>query len=94
MISSYVLFSDDMLYRYRLRRDWNMKEDRLCFVLLNPSTADLSKNDPTVERCERRAKRMGFGGVEIVNLFALRSTDPQAIYSHIDPVVSTTTTPS
>ncbi len=53
--------------------------------MLNPSTADESKNDPTVERCQRRARAMGFGGLVVVNLFALRSTDPQALYVAEDP---------
>lgn len=55
-------------------------------VMLNPSTADEAQNDPTVERCERRALRLGFGQLEVVNLFALRSTDPSALYdSNVDP---------
>lgn len=58
----------------------------IAFCMLNPSTADETKNDPTIERCQRRAIAMGFGGIEIVNIFALRSTDPMALYSDGDPV--------
>lgn len=54
--------------------------------MLNPSTADEMVNDPTVERCERRARAAGFGAVTILNLFAYRSTDPKALYTLDDPV--------
>jgi hypothetical protein len=53
--------------------------------MLNPSTADHVNNDPTVERCERRARTGGFGKLIVVNLFALRSTDPAKLYSHPNP---------
>lgn len=78
-------FSPCRTYRYRLWRAWG-DGPRLVFLMLNPSTADETANDPTVERCERRARKAGFGGVEVVNIFALRSTDPSALYSHRDPV--------
>lgn len=56
------------------------------FIMLNPSTADEVKNDPTVERCERRARMMGYGGLRVANVFALRSTDPKALYQHAAPI--------
>jgi len=54
--------------------------------MLNPSTATEIKNDPTIERCQRRAVEWGYGRLEIVNIFALRSTDPTALYKCDDPV--------
>lgn len=77
--------SDCGAYRYALTRRWS-DHPLMVFVMLNPSTADHESNDPTVERCERRARHMGFGGLHVANLFALRSTDPQALYTHKDPV--------
>lgn len=56
------------------------------FLMLNPSTADELVNDPTVERCQRRAIGMGYSGLTVTNIFALRSTDPKALYDHHDPV--------
>jgi hypothetical protein len=55
--------------------------------MLNPSTADETKNDPTVERCERRARTTkGCGGVEIINIFAYRATDPSDMKLQSDPI--------
>lgn len=54
-------------------------------VMLTPSTADTRNNDPTVKRCERRARADGFGRMWVGNIFALRSTDSRQIYDHGDP---------
>ena len=73
-------------YRYTLWRIWDTLRPLIAFVLLNPSTADVDKNDPTVERCQRRAITGGFGGLHILNVFALRSTQPARLYEAEDPV--------
>lgn len=73
-------FSDDGKYRYRLWRRWDENVWPVMLLMLNPSTADAIDNDPTISRCIERAKRLGWGGVEICNLYAFRSTDPQALY--------------
>lgn len=78
-------FSPCGIYRYALWRLW-ADTPPLLFLMLNPSTADETSNDPTVERCERRARALGFGGLRVANLFALRSTDPRALRHHPDPV--------
>lgn len=54
--------------------------------MLNPSTADEIKNDPTVARCCKRAASLGFGACGITNAYALRSTDPAGLYKVQDPV--------
>lgn len=79
-------FSPCTLYRYKLWRIWDTSLPPAVFVMLNPSTADEIDNDPTVERCERRARSMGFGGLRVANIFALRSTYPEALYETSDPV--------
>ena len=81
-----AVFSPCGKYRYRLWRYWDRGKLPLVWVMLNPSTADELDNDPTVERCERRARKMGFGGVEVVNIFAYRATDPSVMRSQADPV--------
>jgi hypothetical protein len=80
-------FSDDMKYRYRLWRHWDDNIQAVLFILLNPSTADEWKDDPTVARCVKRARNMGFGGIEVCNLYGLRATDPSELYvAGVDPV--------
>lgn len=81
-----AIFSSCRRYRYRLWRRWDGARASLLFCMLNPSTADESDNDPTVERCERRARAMGFGGLVVTNIFAWRSTDPKMLYALADPV--------
>lgn len=79
-------FSKCRQYRYRLWRYWNPTKPFCLFIMLNPSTAGEIENDPTVERCERRALQMGFGGLVVCNIFAFRATDPQAMKAALDPV--------
>ena len=85
-ISSGATFGPRRRYRYRLWRTWNSDEARVLFVLLNPSTADERVNDPTIRRCIGFAQTWGYGGVEIVNIFAYRSTDPAALREISDPI--------
>lgn len=72
-------------YRYSLTRDWS-DEPRSVFVMLNPSTADALKDDPTIRRCTAFARDWGHGSIEVVNLFALRATDPVELLRATDPV--------
>lgn len=82
-----TIFSPDRKYRYRLSQTWNPALPLQVYLMLNPSTADESQNDPTVERCERRARATeGCGGVEIINIFAYRATDPSVMKRQADPI--------
>ena len=85
-ITSGATFSDDGIYRYRLWREWDADLPSCLFIMLNPSTADATQNDPTIRRCIDYARRWGFGRLEVGNLFALRSTDPKVLYAAHDPV--------
>ena len=55
------------------------------FIGLNPSTADSTKDDPTLRRCVHFAQSRGYGSVSIVNLFAYRSTDPKVLLRLEEP---------
>lgn len=83
---STAVYSDCERYRYLLTRIWRADQPRALFVMLNPSTATEVQNDPTVERCERRARALGFGGFRVTNIFAWRDTDPRAMRAAADPV--------
>jgi hypothetical protein len=72
-------------YRYMLTRAWG-PGPLACFIMLNPSTANATEDDPALTRCRVIARREGFDGLRIVNLFALRSTDPAVLLHHPDPV--------
>lgn len=79
-------FSDCEAYRYSLTRTWDASGRKVLFVMLNPSTADEIANDPTVERCEQRARRLGYGAFRVTNIFAFRATDPRDMRRANDPV--------
>ena len=79
-------FSPCRKYRYFLQITWDENKPALVFLMLNPSTADEKANDSTVELCERRARKMGFGSVIILNLFAYRATEPSDMKKYINPV--------
>ncbi|WP_299371434.1 DUF1643 domain-containing protein [uncultured Tateyamaria sp.] len=83
---STAIYSDCERYRYSLTRIWDPDGPRVNFVMLNPSTATEVQNDPTVERCERRARTLGFGSFAVTNIFAWRDTDPKAMRAAPDPI--------
>ena len=95
-ITSDILFpgidttwSPDRSHRYFLRRPAGLLEQDkpvIAFILLNPSTADEVKDDPTVAKCRRYAAGWGYGEVIVLNAFAYRATDPKNMKAHADPV--------
>ena len=75
-------------YRYCLeRRPWPPSgAGTVVFCMLNPSTADDRDDDPTIRRLRGFAAAWGYSGFTVVNLYALRSPDPAALKSHVDPI--------
>ena len=78
--------SDCGAYRYWLARQWTDGAARLPIIMLNPSTADAENDDPTIRRCMAFARREGFGGIHVFNLFAFRATSPDDMKATDDPV--------
>lgn len=66
----------DTEYRYCLWREWAEGKGTVVFVMLNPSKAHGKKDDHTIKKCVKYAKRWGFKRLVVVNLFAFRATDP------------------
>lgn len=78
-------FSDDEAYRLELVWRWS-DAPLLTVWMLNPSTATHEVLDPTVYGLIQRAKAWGFGGVRVINLFALRATEPKVMMAHPEPI--------
>jgi len=84
--ASGALFSRCRRWRYLLWRRWDGSRPDANFLMLNPSTADEVKLDPSCTRARSYAERWGYGGILITNLFAWRATDPEAMLAARDPV--------
>lgn len=76
----------DGVYRYSLWRRLGGARRRVLFIMLNPSTADETADDPTIRRCATFARSWGYGRLEVCNLFAYRATDPRQLRRVGDPV--------
>lgn len=81
-----AIISEDEKYRYVLWRIWDKDLDPVMFIMLNPSTADATKNDPTINKCMAYAKRWGYGSIFVCNLYAYRSRDPKALEHVLNPI--------
>jgi hypothetical protein len=86
LVESSARLSADGVYRYELRRIWEPSWQTVGWIMLNPSTADASIDDPTIRRCVGFARAWGYGGIVVRNLFALRATDPRSLRHHADPI--------
>ena len=74
-------------YRYWLSRIWDRDKPFCTWIMLNPSTADASVDDPTIRRCINFTRQWEYGGLYVVNLFAFRATDPKHLKQFNKPVV-------
>lgn len=81
-------FSEDRKYRYALWRQWKYVGHSNCvmFVGLNPSTADENDNDMTITKCIGFAKKWGYGGIYMLNLFGFCATNPLSMIAADDPI--------
>ena len=84
-------------YRYTLERD--VRPDQrltealgavepsgtVCFVMLNPSTADETEDDPTIRKCIGFAQRWHFAKLTVGNLWPYRATSPKDLFNCDDP---------
>ena len=72
-----AIISDCNKYRYELHREWDKKKGKVLFIMLNPSTADGLNNDLTTIRCINFAKKWGYGGIMIGNIYPFRAKRPK-----------------
>ena len=76
-MQSEATVSDCGRYRYNLIRVWDAQLPRVCWIMLNPSTADAATDDPTIRKCIGFARRWGFGSIEVINVYPFRCTNPK-----------------
>ncbi len=76
------------LYRYWLSRMWGDGLPYITWIMLNPSKADATKDDPTIRKIVAFSKKWGYGGIYVANLFAFRATDPKKMKLADDPIGS------
>jgi hypothetical protein len=81
-----AIFSDDDVHRFVLSWIWDRARPMLVAFMLNPSTATHEVLDPTVAGLIKRARAWGYGGVIVINLFAIRATDPRDMLKADDPI--------
>jgi hypothetical protein len=74
------------LYRYSLWREWDIDKSKIVFIMLNPSKADASIDDPTLRRCISFAKFWDYGSLIVVNLFAFRTASPLELKKVDNPI--------
>ncbi|NJN04782.1 MAG: DUF1643 domain-containing protein [Leptolyngbyaceae cyanobacterium SL_1_1] len=74
------------LYRYSLGRSWADTRPSIAFIMLNPSSADHQRHDPTIRRCLALAQNWGYGSLRVVNLFAFRTAQPRLLKQAIAPI--------
>ncbi len=79
-------FSPCRRWRYLLWRRWDETKPLANFLMLNPSTADEVKLDPSCTRARLYAERWGYGALVVTNLFGWRATDPRQMKAVKDPV--------
>ena len=79
-----AIISDCGKYRYELHREWDKKKRKVLFIMLNPSTADGLNNDLTTIRCINFAKKWGYGGIMIGNIYPFRAKRPKDLKKWID----------
>lgn len=80
-----AILSECGLHRYQLSRIWDENKPQVLFIMLNPSKADASNDDPTIRRCINFAKSWGYGGLQVCNLFAYRATKPSELLKSDNP---------
>lgn len=79
--------SSDSKYRWWLFRCWKIRLPLIIWIMMNPSTADHKKNDPTILKVIRYSKRWGYGAVLVLNIYAFRSSKPENLPQELSAAV-------
>lgn len=74
-----VIFDETFNHRLKITCKWDENLPQCLYIMLNPSTADMKQCDPTLDKCIKIASNNGFGSLAVVNLFSLRTHDPNVL---------------
>ena len=80
MIKSAIL-SKNRKHRYLLSRIWDLNNENILFIMLNPSSADEDIDDATTTKVISFSKKWGYGGLHICNLYTYRTSSPKKLFS-------------
>jgi len=81
-----AIFDRTGTYRYQLGRRWQASGAEVAFVMLNPSRADDSHDDPTLRACIQFAQRWNYAALSVVNLFGYRTPHPSELKQAKEPI--------
>ena len=70
-IRSEAVFNEDYTHRYILRKEWNKEKKKAVIIMIQPNTNDPYDLDLTTVRVINNLNRIGYGYVDIVNLYSL-----------------------
>lgn len=70
MLTTEATFSDDGIKRYLLRKTWDDSKPSLAIIMLAPSSASGIELDSSTQLVLNNCFRLGFGSVDVLNLFA------------------------
>jgi len=71
--------SKSPVFRYSLTRKWDRNLKKATIIMLNPSIANVLKNDLSINRCLNFCIDNNYGSLEVVNLFAFIETDSKKL---------------
>ncbi|GHM98831.1 hypothetical protein WSM22_03210 [Cytophagales bacterium WSM2-2] len=86
MMNKSVIFDETQKFRYVLFRDWDTTKPIALCIGLNPSKADSKKDDPTIAWLIKSLRSLGFGGLRMMNLYALISSQPHKLFETCDAI--------
>lgn len=81
-----AIFDKQKIYRYLLTRCFETGSKTVTFIMLNPSTADETLNDPTIRRCISFAKKLDAKKMQVVNIFAYRTPNVPELKNAEEPL--------
>lgn len=79
VLNTKAVYSDDKKYRYSLNKTWDENKPKATFIGINPSDATELLMDKTVMNLMNHLIKLGYGKVEIVNLYAFRSKKQEGL---------------